>query len=335
MNFDWNEQLWRYFDGDDELTANELQSLQQWLASDEMNLRRFQEFALLHDQLRGHLLAQVADVDHKAPVLAEAVTIPTQTHRPVGLRLLSIAALAVTILLLWFAWRGGDSALAGQSELRRLISANAEWMERCYRIDVESNVVDGAKPRERQSLDKRPPKPPLDGAVLTVRNKNEFVLERILLDGRHFVTGSDGKTSWMVPPEGAVRVSTDLQRFNRDVPGHEYSMSLCSLDEALMQLQSAYDVIALPDDDSDSKSVQADRTRLLVATKKRGFPGPRRVEITYLQASGSIRRIRFVEMPYGPDRLTLQMTLIEGHPHEDLFFQHSSHHATNSEVIED
>jgi hypothetical protein len=36
--------------------------------------------------------------------------------------------------------------------------------------------------------------------------------------------------------------------------------------------------------------------------------------------------MRFVEMPYGPDRLTLRMTLLEERPLGAKFFDHESHH---------
>ncbi len=72
MTIDWNKQLWRYFDASDSLSSVEWQSLQQWLASDNANLKRFHEFAMIHDQLRGALLAQVAVVYHKQPALADS-----------------------------------------------------------------------------------------------------------------------------------------------------------------------------------------------------------------------------------------------------------------------
>ncbi len=224
---------------------------------------------------------------------------------------------------------------AGQIELRRLISVHAQSSERRYQIKVESTIIGGAIPQAGEALDRRPPKPPLNDATLLVRGNNEFVLRRLWPDGRTFVTGSDGKTSWMVPPAGAVRVSNDLQRFNHDVPGHEYSMSLCRLDEALTQMQSAYDLVSFSPDPSDSQDHPNETTRLLVATKKRGFPGPRRVEITYLQSSGFIKHIRFVDMPYGPDRLTLQMSLIENYPMTEHDFQHDTYHTTDREIIKE
>ncbi len=223
----------------------------------------------------------------------------------------------------------------GQTELRRLISANAGPLERRYQIKVESTVIGGANPKDGEALDKRPPKPPLDDATLLVRGKNEFVLIRRLPNGRSFVTGCNGKTSWMVPPDGDVHVSSDLQRFNRDVPGHEHSMSLCHLDEALTQLHTAYELVSISPEPVDAKEIQEEPTRLLVATKKRGFPGPRRVEITYHATSGFIKHIRFVDMPYGTDRLTLAMTLIENLSMDTHDFQHDSYHTADREIIEE
>ncbi len=75
-----------------------------------------------------------------------------------------------------------------------------------------------------------------------------FVLQRKLDNEQQFVTGSNGKVSWAVRPDGAVRVSSDLTRFNRDVPGHEHDMPLSNLHDGLEQLQTAYDVQVLPEE---------------------------------------------------------------------------------------
>lgn len=66
--------------------------------------------------------------------------------------------------------------------------------------------------------------------------------------------------------------------------------------------------------------------------KKRGFRGPKRVEITYAATSGEIRQMRFVEMPYGPDRLTLLMTLLDDGALNSNFFDHESHHDQSRNV---
>ncbi len=92
----------------------------------------------------------------------------------------------------------------------------------------------------------------------------------------------------------------------------------------LEQLQTAYDLQVLPEEQVEDES--GEPSRLLVAIKKRGFRGPRRVEITYAATSGEIRQLRFVEMPYGPDRITIRMTLVGGKQLDAAFFEHDNHH---------
>ncbi len=117
MTIDWNDQLWRYFDAADDLSSDDWQSLQQWLASDRANLKRFQEFALLHDQLRGVLLAQVSVDDCKEPELAAPSEWPPTVRPHTRRRLLSVAAVAASIAMLWLVWRGSDSAQAAKLSL--------------------------------------------------------------------------------------------------------------------------------------------------------------------------------------------------------------------------
>jgi hypothetical protein len=163
----------------------------------------------------------------------------------------------------------------------------------------------------------------MEGAMLYVRGGHQFVLSRTTKEGAPFVTGSDGKVSWAVRPRGPVHVSADTARHSRDLPGHEYAMPLNDIQDALEQLRQAYDIQVLPVEEQLQTDWEA--SRLLVAVKKRGRPGPSRVEITY-SLSGHIRQIRFVEMPYGPDRLTLRLTLVDQSDLGAAFFDHSTHH---------
>jgi hypothetical protein len=74
---------------------------------------------------------------------------------------------------------------------------------------------------------------------------------------------------------------------------------------------------------------------VLVAVKKRGHRGPQRVEITYEVETGLIRQMRFVEMPYGPERLTVRLTLEEEVHLGTEFFRHASHHGPERIVEEE
>lgn len=330
MSFDGSQFMSRYLD--DELTDIELGEFQTWLTADSENMQQFVEASLLHDALHGFMQAQVA-IDREVED-RPATSAIRQTTKPYVLRrAVALLALASTILFVLVLWRGTTPVLAAQAELQKVIAANLLLTDRSYVIDVESNQIGGARQRRRSAEETRPPKPPLNKAKLYVRGQDSFVLERLLPSGDKFITGSDGKSSWAVPPQGAVRVSSNTQEFNRDVPGHEYSMSLCNLADALTQLSLAYEIHVLPVEHADSPLENEEATRLLVATKKDGFRGPRRVEITYTEESRLIEQIRFVDMPYGTDRLTVRVSLIELAQFPDLFFSHTSHHSADRKVV--
>ena len=151
----------------------------------------------------------------------------------------------------------------------------------------------------------------MNGAVLHVRGERQFVLVRMTLSGRPFVTGSNGQTSWAVRPDGPVRVSSDLTRFSHDLPGHEHSIPLINIQEGLEGLLGAYDVELQPVASQQDETRSADdASRSIVAAKKSASRrGPRRVEITYAVRNGLIQQMRFVELPYAPGRpLTLLLT---------------------------
>lgn len=331
------ELLQKYFDGD--LNDDEFEGLQQMLKNERPSLGRFVENAFLHDRLRGVFQAQSAlrqipseDTcpDGPSKILKQQ---PRQWSPGTKRKILTSAAIAAAVLFVFAIWRSGnDQALAGVSELKRVIAANSLQAIRAYSMDVEALETGSNKRRRVEVEERRPIKPPLDQAVLYVRGKQDFVLIRRTLSGEDFITGSDGQSSWAISPDGPVRVSDDLARFNRDVPGHEFSMPLCHLRDSLERLQSVSDLALLPAEYSDGDSEDAEPRRLLVATKKRGQRGPRRVEITYFADSGLIESLRFVDMPYGPERVTVRLSLMPTPSLPNNFFHHQNHHAPDREV---
>ncbi|MFM7070851.1 MAG: anti-sigma factor family protein [Planctomycetota bacterium] len=74
--------------------------------------------------------------------------------------------------------------------------------------------------------------------------------------------------------------------------------------------------------------------RLLVATKRRGQRGPRQVEVAYDAATDQLFAIRFVDMPYGANRLTLRLEPLPSMPaaRQARFFEHSAHHSPDRPV---
>lgn len=318
---------------DHTLSDDELSALEAWLSESPQHRQTFIEVVMLHDRLRGECLAMSA----MSSLISRAAN-PISRSRRIGssVAALVVAATAMTLVIVLF-WNGlgGGSASAAVLELNRLIAANSQATDRTYRISVEES----ARPGETRDFHKptevgRPPKPPLDEAVLHVGHGDRFVLVRKTKDGQPFITGSDGRTSWAVRPDGPVRVSRDLSRFNRDLPGHEQGVPLFQIEHGLEQLRTAYDVQILPPESDETRS-DSPPERLLVAIKRKGYRGAQRVEIAYVPATGLINEMRFVKMPYGPERLTIRLTLIDDSDLAPDFFHHASHHSSDRIVKEE
>lgn len=310
---------------DDHVSDEQFATLQDWLLSSPENALRYAHAALLHDRLRDEMVA-ATEVSRLVPESIPSGRPNRLTMRPFMLSGAIFIAAGLGVAL-WFGF--SQTPFSAATELNRLISLQRSGSDRTYRIDVEEIAEPRRGARKREPDDgHRPPKPPLDRAVLHVRHGYQFVLIRQTPEGQPFVTGSDGRTSWAVRPDGPVRVSTDLTRFQRDVPGHEHNMPLMNVEEGLSQLKSAYDVELLPVEFSE-EPVSDEDSRLLVGVKKPGFRGPRRVEIAYVVKTGQIRQMRFVDMPYGPQRLTLRMTLLEERDLGEHFFDHTAHHGSD------
>ncbi|MEZ6057053.1 MAG: hypothetical protein R3C01_10145 [Planctomycetaceae bacterium] len=333
MTLDPQDLLNGYLDAT--LSMEEHVVFEQWLQESRQHQQRFASAVLLHDRLRGELLAMSATPPVRPSIASEEMR--ARSRRRFGSVAAMFGAVCTFAVVLFVLWQGlGDSnASAAVVELDRLISASAEATDRTFQISVENVALPRARGDRHQPLDGgRPPKPPLDGAVVHVRSGNCFVLIRNTLTGEPFITGSNGRTSWAVRPDGPVRVSADLTRFNRDLPGHEFNMSLINIEDGLEQLRSWYDIQLLPIENGDAEGAFVDEPlRLLVAVKKKGFRGPRRVEVTYAVTTGQVRQMRFVEMPYGPEMLTVRLTLVDMQSCDESFFDHESHH-TSGRIIE-
>lgn len=331
---------------DETLSSDEHELLNRWLKAAPENAQQLAQATLLHDRLRSEHLAlaamprshgrqTVGDWPDDSHSLARVATKSPKRIRPLATTAVAIVAAMLLMAVLWKGF-GETSASAAVVELNRLIAANAQPTDRTYQITIEDAALPLRRGERPDSLERgRPPKPPMEGAVLHVRGGGQFVLVRKTAEGQPFVTGSNGQTSWAVRPDGPVRFSSDLTRFNRDLPGHEHSMPLINIRDGLERLRDAFDVQLLPVDNVDDASVDDERSRLIVAVKKRGFRGPKRVEVTYAVRSGLIRQMRFVEMPYGPERLTLRMTLVEEQDLGSKFFDHESHHGSDRAVDEE
>jgi len=323
----------RYLDG--EITEAQMLQLEQSLAGSIELRQEFVRISIIDEKLNEQLsktaLCDPTPTPTQSPTPSQAeIRLPAAPSAAVSWS--SIMAMLASLALLLIALLIGSNRnqLSASQELQKMRKSLALG-DRLYRVDVEQAVLPNKKQIEQHD-ERRPPKPSLEGAKLYVRGTDEFVLMRFLQDGTPFVTGSDGQVGWAIAPNGPVRVSQDKQRFNRDLPGHEHSIPLSNLSQGLTQIQKAYHVQIIPSSPGDAGDEQ---DAVLVATKKRGQRGPSRIEIQYASNSGRIAQMRFIEMPYGPERLTVRLTLIDELTLPESFFHHSDHHSSNQQVVSD
>jgi hypothetical protein len=317
----------RYLDG--EITEAQMLQLEQSLAGSIELRQEFVRISILDEKLSQQLSKRALAGPTPTPSEAE-IGLPKAPNQAASWS--SIVAMLASLALLLMALLIGSNRnqLSASQEIHKILKSLALG-DRHYRVDVEQAVLPNKK-QLQQHDERRPPKPSLEDAKLYVRGTDEFVLMRFLQDGTPFVTGSDGQVGWAIAPNGPVRVSQDKQRFNRDLPGHEHSIPLSNLSQGLTQIQKAYHVQIIPSSPGDTGDEQ---DAVLVATKKRGERGPSRIEIQYASNSGRIAQMRFIEMPYGPERLTVRLTLIDELTLPESFFHHSHHHSSDHQVVSD
>ena len=319
---------------DEALTADQQEELSAWIKANSEHARIFAEAMLLHDRLRNTL-----STAESPDAILPSLTIESPRGWLGGSWLMSsltrtTAAAAVLILglaTLWFSI-GTQTASAAIRELDRIIVNSMKSKDRTFDIVVEDITTDRRGKRSARPESQRPPKPPLDGASLYVRSGNQFVLIRKTQDGLPFVTGCDGKQSWAINTRGPVRVSPDVHRFDHDLPGHETSVPLTNLNEGLQQLKRAYDLTFSALGPEEYQTGDGHEARQLIAVKKPKERGPQRVEIVYDATTGCILRMRFVQMPYGPDRLDLRLSLVSEEELSSGFFEHTSHHTPDRKI---
>ena len=323
---------------DDFLTAEQQVELSDWIRSDPSHAKAFAHASLLHDRMR-NALAVRAELLDGPKTLDEPKTessIRAIERRFPSMSVWSTAASVAVLCLgtgaLWFGF-GQSTASAAMRELNRIIVNNVASQDRTYAIVVEevhAPAPRGNRPPTKESL--RPPKAPLEEAVLHVRDSNRFVLMRKTIGGLPFITGSNGQQSWAINGKGPVKISEDVHHFDRDLPGHETSIPLANLHEGLEQLRQAYHVQLSSLGPEEYESQGGEMVRMLVAVKKPKERGPQRVEIAYESKSGRIMHMRFVQMPYGPDRLDLRLSLLNENELPADYFEHTSHHSPDRKV---
>ena len=305
---------------DETLTASEHDELATQIKSDPQVARRLAEVACLHDRLRN--LVSLDQDEQLSAAQKPAINSASPARRSV-LSMVTAACLLLGAGLIF--WKVGSTpAIAAAAELQRIIEANSTLESRTYRISSLDSLEDEDLPVRGGQ------KPPLDGALLHVRGSEEYVLERFFSDGTRFITGSDGQIAWAIPPRGRVRVSRDPERFRGVVPGQQHSIPFIDMRASLEQLADAYELRV-------DQTIAEDGTRQLDALRRSDASGgPKEVTIWYDAESGVIQRMQLSRLPRnqgGPRSVVLE--LVEQREMNDEFFQHSSHHSPDREVIED
>lgn len=306
-----------YLDG--MLTADQEAELNVWVKASSANAAIFAEWVAFDTRLAEHC--------RNASVIQTNAAGLQKTIRPLPVKRLirdkmkfagGIAA-SILVLLMVFSWRP-SSRLNASTELDRLIAIEPDSADRSYRITNLDPYPESVEER----------RPPLEGAMLHVRQPNSYVLERMFTDGSLFLTGCDGESSWALPPKGKVIVSRDLERFRGPLPGHQHGLPFVNLKSDLQQLREAYDLALLPED--QKKGLNG----LVGFKKSHEYRGARQVLIWYDGKTGVIRKMQFEGLPQargGP--ASVAVDLVDQGRKPDRYYQHSSHHDSNREVVED
>lgn len=310
---------------DDSLEERDVRRLENRLQRDATAAERLAQAAFLHDRL--HDLWAAEPTARELP----AITQPYDARsRPSRGRLWAWVGAAVVLAFLIVVRQPGTDAAAAGVALDRLIATAAESTVRQYRIRVvDTTVVESRQLAEPGGGRK----PDVDGATVTLRGPDAFVLVRQFADGTPFITGSDGRIGWSVPPRGAVHVSHDPRRFRRGLPGERDDIPFVCLPEGLQSLRQDY-ALSL-------STAEATAAGELVAVRRlRRGSGPQRVSIV-LSVAGMPSRIRLEGLPVdngNPQEVgsaamqTVELELVGMPSLEPDFFTHEAHHGPEREV---
>lgn len=169
-----------------------------------------------------------------------------------------------------------------------------------------------------------------EGAKLYLRTNSQYVLERTLDRGESSFMGSDGKVNWDIRHDGPVRISHDLERFRRGLPGREQDVPFLDLSGLLSSLESGYELETTNDAADPS-------LRVLRATKRsRNVNGPREMTFAYRPETGVIVRMHLLGLPReegGPRSIELHLTSESPLPAD--FFSHTAHHEAERQIIDE
>ncbi len=333
----------RHLDG--ELGHEEHQRLQGWINERPENARTFVDLAMLHDRLLVEHAQATGRYDGQIAETSRVFVASQRSQKRLRWAIGAFSSIAALLLVSFFAIQmiQGSPAMAAETQLERLIEVARKSSSRTYLITaLELRGKKRGRANRNRSDDQNHAKrrkgkmqAPVDGALLHVRGENSYVLIRRFENGDQFITGSDGKTSWSVPPKGRIRVSDDVERFRGGVPGNQHAIPFINLQDDLKQLRDAYDIQWL----ESEFGIEEPRLgqRCLVATKKSAqHRGPKYVEIWFDLETGTITEMLLDKLPQGKGGpKTVLLELVDQPELPEAFFEHTSHHDSNRKIKHD
>lgn len=224
--------------------------------------------------------------------------------------------------------------------VRQMIAATQAPLDRTYILITETTEEPRPGPpplparlpptRRQFSADNPPP----GSAILHVRGADQYVLIRQLDDGRKLITGSDGKQSWSIPPDGDVLVNADPLGFRGPMSGLQTRVPFFDLRTTLEELEQHYQLRALWSYTAQDGSARVFE-QLRGDRRGRDPARPQIVHVWYDRATGVVQQIQLDGMNRRDyPRLTrLTVELIEQRDLPANWFDHTAHHAADRPVI--
>jgi hypothetical protein len=249
-------------------------------------------------------------------------------------------AIAVSLLLAAVSWLYVSDSNPALAALDRVVQALDDPIDRTYEISVE--LMDQPAPREparkpsKRTTEVVPPedrRPGLDGAILYIRDHNQFVLYRRTPDGKSVINGGNGRETWLIRPERPILVSSSPSAFRIPMPENLATVPFVDIRATLTSLREAYQIVELPaerlasNDPAQWRHLQA--RKIDPATK-----GPKVVSVWFHPTTNLIGRIQFEQMHLQgrPEPRRMTIALVAHQPLPANWFDHDAHHSPDTPI---